>query len=208
VANAGVLDAPFDPPEIVDSTAIQVRGIIPDGGKLKLRISDVAAAPPRVPDLTAQHITVNGAAWDVTLAAPPPPHAAELLRDIRERTREVAGLLEKDMGLVAIAPDEALAAGRGDSTAHALVLAENLRQHGYATRLVTGYVLEDGALRRHRWVLVQVAGDWIPVDPMFGEVPASSAHLALAVHGAAADELAFIDDVAFAGWDHARAELL
>ena len=144
----------------------------------------------------------------MTLLASPPPRAAELLVDLRERTRDVARLLEKDLSVAALASDEALRAGRGDCTAHALVLAEALRRRGYETRLVTGYILEDGALRRHRWNLVHVAGDWIPVDPMFGEVPASPSHLALAITGTAADELAFVDDVAFAGWDHARAELV
>ncbi len=208
VADETLLDAPFDAPEIVDSTAIAVRGVAAPGARLRLRIADVNAAPPRVPDLASQKITVDERGWDITLAAPPPPRAAELLVDLRERTRDVARLLEKDLGTVALDSGEALAAGRGDCTAHALVLAETLRARGYGTRLVTGFVLEDGALRRHRWVLVQVAGDWIPVDPMLGEVPASAAHLALAVHGTDLDELAFVDDVAFAGWDHARAELL
>jgi transglutaminase-like putative cysteine protease len=208
VADERLLDAPFDAPEIVDSAAIAVSGSAVAGLPLRLRIHDVAARPPRVPDLASQRITVTAAqAWDVTLTSTPRPRAAELLVDIRERTREVAGLLEKDLGVAALDSDEALAAGRGDCTAHALVLSETLRRRGYATRLVTGYVLESGALRRHRWILVEVAGDWIPVDPMLGEVPASPGHLALVVHGAGPDELAFVDDVAFAGWDRAHAEL-
>jgi hypothetical protein len=148
------------------------------------------------------------AGWSVTLAAPPPPRAAGLLAEVRERTRHVATVLEQDLGVASLDPDEALAAGRGDCTAHALVLADLLGDRGYPTRLVTGYVLDDGALRRHRWLLVQVAGEWVPVDPMRGEVPASPAHLALAVHGAGLDELAFVDDVAFAGWESARAEVV
>jgi hypothetical protein len=43
---------------------------------------------------------------------------------------------------------------------------------------------------------------------MYDEAPASAAHVALAVHGSTLDELAFIDDVAFAGWDGAGARLL
>jgi transglutaminase-like putative cysteine protease len=207
VADESALDAPFDPPEIVDSAAITVRGALVPGAPLRLRIHDVGARPPTVPDCASQRIAVHDRAWDVTLGPAARPRAAELLVDLRERTRDVARLLEKDLGLATLASDEALAAGRGDCTAHALVLHDALRERGYAARLVTGYVLDDGALRRHRWVLVQVAGDWVPVDPMFGEVPASPAHLALAVHGAGPDELAFVDDIAFAGWDHARAEL-
>jgi hypothetical protein len=55
---------------------------------------------------------------------------------------------------------------------------------------------------------VQVGGAWLAVDPMLDEVPASPAHVALAVHGTSLDELAFVDDVAFSGWAHARAERL
>ena len=59
-----------------------------------------------------------------------------------------------------------------------------------------------------RSTLVKLAREWVPVDPMFGEAPASPLHVALAVHGPTIDELAFVDDVAFAGWDGATAELL
>ncbi len=86
------------------------------------------------------------------------------------------------------------------------MLAARLGERGYMTRLVTGFLYDAGALRRHRWVLVLVGRDWLPVDPMLDQVPALPAHLALAVHGASLDELAFVDDVAYAGWDHARAE--
>ena len=207
VADITSLDAPFTPPEIVDSSTVALTGTR-TSGDLHLRIRGVAARPPHLAQLAAQRVTADGAVWNVTLAAPPPPRAGELLAEIRERTHHVASLLETDLGLAPIASDEALSAGRGDCTAHALVLATLLEARGYPTKLVTGYVVVDAALRRHRWVLVQIAGDWVPVDPMLDEVPASPAHLALAVHGTSLDELAFVDDVAFAGWEAARAEVV
>jgi hypothetical protein len=207
VSDAASLDAPFTPPEIVDSSAVRVAGAPAVAGPLRLTIHGVAAPPPRLADLRAQAIRLRGGAWEVSLDEPAAPRAANLLAELRERVHHVAKVLDKDLAVSVLATDEALAAGRGDCTAHALVLASLLRERGYPTRLVTGFVLDDGALRRHRWVLVQVAGDWVPVDPMLDEVPASAAHLALAVHGTGADELAFVDDVAFSGWEGARAEV-
>src|SRR5262249_28383297 len=200
------LAAPFAPPEIVDTSAVAVKGAVASQ-KLHLRIRGIEAPPPSLPDLVAQHVVLGaGGEWDVAVAVAKAPRAAGLLTEIRERTHHVAATLADDLAVAALAPDDALAAGRGDCTAHALVLAALLAQRGYETRLVTGFVYTQGALRRHRWNLVRVDGDWVAVDPMFDEVPASPAHLALAVHGTSLDELAFVDDVAFAGWERARAE--
>src|SRR5262249_12834967 len=180
----------FTPPEIVDTSAVAVAGLAGGHGGLKLRIKNVHAAPPALPDLVAQHIVLGaGGERDVAVTAAPAPRAQGLPTELRARPRQVASTLADDLGVAALAPDEALAAGRGDCTAHALVLAALLGQRGYAARLVTGFIYDAGALRRHRWVLVRVGGDWVPVDPMLDEVPASPAHLALAVHGASFDEL-------------------
>ena len=40
---------------------------------------------------------------------------------------------------------------------------------------------------------------------MYDEAPASPRRLALAVHGATPDEVALVDEVAFAGWEGASA---
>jgi len=173
---------------------------------MRLRIHDVAGVPARLPDLAAQHVLVGATGdWDVDVDVTHAPRGADLT-EVRELTHHVAQSLGDDLGVTALAPDEALAAGRGDCTAHAVVLAADLASRGYPARLVTGYLYAGGALRRHRWVLVQLSGGWVAVDPMLDEVPASPAHVALAVHGASLDELAFVDDVAFSGWAHARAE--
>lgn len=205
---AATVDDAFEPPEIVDSNAIAVVGSADaPSGTLRLRIHDVAGAPVALPDLAMQHVLVEPAGdWDIDVDRSVPPRAKDALAEVRERTHHVAETLGNDMAVAALASDEALAAGRGDCTAHAVVLAADLSARGYSARLVTGYLFQNGALRRHRWVLVQLAAGWIPVDPMLDEVPASPAHVALAVHGTSLDELAFVDDVAFAGWAHARAE--
>ena len=204
--SSAVLDESFDPPEVVDSSAVAVRGDSALPADLRLRIHDVTVAPVKLPDLPLQKVEVTPAGdWTVDVARSAAPRSGDL-GEVRALTHHVAETLADDLGVAALAPDEARAAGRGDCTAHAVVLAADLVARGYATRLVTGYLYQSGALRRHRWVLVQVAGAWLAVDPTLDEVPASPAHVALAVHGASFDELAFVDDVAFAGWDHARAE--
>ena len=199
-----VLAADFDPPEIVDSAAITVAGSAPTGesAPVRLTISGVRVPPPALPEIPEQTVAMApGGTWDVTVD--PTPYALAgtgAWREVRERTGWVAHALGDDLRVASLSAAEALAAGRGDCTAHAVVLDEDLRARGYDTRLVTGYVVDDGALRRHRWVAVRIGKRWIPVDPMFDEVPARPTHLALAVHGSTPDELAFIDDVVFAGW--------
>lgn len=200
------LAADFTPPEVVDASAVTVAGAVPDAaGSLRLSISGVKAPPPILPELPDQAIALRpGGTWDVTVEPTPRPRRGTD-DDVRERTSWVSRRLADDLQVAALTPEEALAAGRGDCTAHALVLERELDDRGYDARLVTGFILDDGMLRRHRWVIVRVGADWLPVDPMFDEVPASPAHLALAIHGASPDELAFIDDVAFAGWSTATA---
>jgi hypothetical protein len=195
--------AEFTPPEIVDTSAVLVEGEAAPGRGLSLLIRGVRAPLPRLEEIPNQAVALTAQGdWQVTVE--PHPGAADL-RDVRERTSYVARALEDDLAAFALVPEEALAVGRGDCTAHAIVLKGLLEQRGYQARLVTGFVLDDGALRRHRWVVVKVNRRWVPVDPMFDEAPASPAHLALAVHGSSPDELAFIDEIAFAGWEQAKA---
>ena len=200
---AAELDAPFDPPELVDSSAVPVTGAA--GSLPAVRIDGLAAAPQMLAELPRQEIARRGTSVDIRLA---PISRAALPAELAELTHSVSRALANDTGLAALSSEEALATGRGDCTAHAVVLLRRLTERGWEGRLVTGFVLADGALRRHRWVLVRVGGEWIPLDPTRDEAPASTPRLALAVHGADLDQLAFVDDVAFDGWSAARAQAL
>lgn len=203
------LAEPFDPPEIVDSAAVAVTGVVPaDDAPLRLAVDDLRATPPVLAEIAAQKVTAGDKGWRITVEPIEVRDGDRELREVTERTRHVARMLGDDLGLSSLDASEALAAGRGDCTAHAVVLQKLLLDRGYDARLVTGFILDDGALRRHRWVTVRVRGEWIPVDPMYDEVPASPAHVALAVHGSSLDELAFIDDVAFAGWTGVTARVV
>jgi hypothetical protein len=202
------LDAPFDPPDLLGATALPVTGSATDDSQgLRLRVAGVAATPPVLAELPGQRvIAATDAGWEVEVSPTAWPQAGTgAWRDVATRVHRVARELPDDLAAVSLTLDETLAAGRGDCTAHAVVLEHDLRAQGYNARLVTGFVLEDGALRRHRWVVVQIGKRWVPVDPMFDEVPAQPTHIALAVHGSSPDELAFIDDVVFAPWRSATA---
>jgi hypothetical protein len=166
----------FDPPEIVDASAIKIMGETKIDNGIHLRVEGVRVPPPALAEIPEQTVTSTAGGLDVRV----------------ESTAWPAG-------------GEALSSGRGDCTAHDVVLEAELRARGYEVRLVTGFVVEGGALNRHRWVAVRIGKRWIPVDPMFDEVPAQPTHVALAVHGSSPDELAFIDDVVFSGWTSATA---
>jgi hypothetical protein len=69
--------------------------------------------------------------------------------------------------------------GEVGSLAHARLYASLARAAGIPTKLVSGlvYVPDEGFLY-HSWAESYV-GKWIPVDPLFGEIPANATHLKL-----------------------------
>jgi transglutaminase-like putative cysteine protease len=79
-----------------------------------------------------------------------------------------------------------LAAGRGDCTEHTVLLVALARALGIPARPVHGLVYaryEDGqdALYWHAWAEVRSAGEWIAIDPTFGQPVADATHVALGV---------------------------
>ncbi|ACY18097.1 transglutaminase domain-containing protein [Haliangium ochraceum] len=119
--------------------------------------------------------------------------------------RATASLLADDLGTPGDTARTALMLGRGDCTAHALLFAELARARGIPARLVTGYRIDGARLLRHRWAIVALDGEWIAVDPTYGEAPAAPRLIGLAVHGPRAAELAMADEAAFAGLARVRA---
>lgn len=67
----------------------------------------------------------------------------------------------------------------GDCKAHAVLLTALARSLGLPTRLVSGLVAtDDGAFYYHQWAEVYT-GQWVPVDPVFRQVPADATHIKL-----------------------------
>lgn len=67
----------------------------------------------------------------------------------------------------------------GDCKAHAVLFTALARSLGLPTRIVSGLVeTNDGGFYYHQWAEVY-SGQWIPVDPVFGMVPADATHIKL-----------------------------
>jgi transglutaminase-like putative cysteine protease len=228
----GELAAAFDPPELVDQSAIPVSGP-PTPEPIALELAVQRPSPP--PALPGQRVAVRGDHWRVELlpgdqgdsliplADPDPVDprvaaiAAEVVRaagaqgqraEVVALTLATAQLLDDDLASPAIEPTTALSLGRGDCTTHAVLFAALARARGITARLVTGYRLDGRRLVRHRWAVAAVDGAWIAVDPAHGEAPAAARLLGLAIHGAAASELAVVDELAFADMGAARARFV
>lgn len=92
--------------------------------------------------------------------------------------------LEKAYGASHDRASDVLAAGKGDCTEHAVLLVALARAAGVPARGVHGLVFaqyDDGqpALYWHAWVEVRSAGEWIAMDPTFGQPVADATHVAL-----------------------------
>jgi hypothetical protein len=130
------------------------------------------------------------------------PQANADAPEIRKLARDVAGdakgayeaarrlsdhvyrSLEKAYGASHDRATDVLAAGKGDCTEHSVLLVALARALGIPARGVHGLVYakyEDGkdALYWHAWVEVRSGGEWIAMDPTFGQPVADATHIAL-----------------------------
>jgi hypothetical protein len=92
--------------------------------------------------------------------------------------------LEKVYGASNDRASDVLTAGKGDCTEHAVLLVAMARAVGIPARQVYGLVYAryaDGkdALYWHAWAEVRSAGEWIALDPIFGQPVADATHVAL-----------------------------
>jgi transglutaminase-like putative cysteine protease len=86
---------------------------------------------------------------------------------------------------------ETLVKGKGNCQAHARLYASLARSAGIPTRFVSGLVyLPDKGFLYHSWA-ESYAGQWVAVDPTFGQIPADATHIKLA-EGDGPDDMAAI----------------
>jgi transglutaminase-like putative cysteine protease len=71
---------------------------------------------------------------------------------------------------------------RGDCNEHAQLLTALARSLGIPARVASGLAYLDGRFYYHAWVEVWL-GDWVAVDPTWGQFPADAAHLRLVTGG-------------------------
>lgn len=160
----------------------------------------VTARTPRAADPANDTPRIRGASTRPELASTPQIDADHV--GIAALGREVAGdvpgvyaasvkladhvyrRLQKAYGASADRASEVLAAGKGDCTEHAILFVALARAAGIPARTVHGLVYaryDDGvpALYWHAWAEVQSGGEWIALDPTFGQAVADATHLAL-----------------------------
>jgi hypothetical protein len=143
------------------------------------------AAGGASPDDLAKTPQVN---WDA-------PGIAALAREVagdakgayeaaRRLSAHVHERLEKAYGASHDRASDVLQAGKGDCTEHTVLLVALARALGIPARPVHGLVYAqygDGqpALYWHAWPEIRSAGEWIALDPTFGQPVADATHVAL-----------------------------
>jgi len=79
---------------------------------------------------------------------------------------------------------QVLARRRGDCNEHTVLYVALARAAGLPARPVAGLLLVDGRFYYHAWAEIYL-GDWVAVDPTFGQLPADAAHVRLVRGGLA-----------------------
>jgi hypothetical protein len=120
--------------------------------------------------------------------------AAEIVGDDRDATKVAHKLLDwvfenlaKEATVSVPNAVQVLEMRKGDCNEHAVLFAALARAAGLPARMVAGTVYASpegaaGAFYYHAWNLVWL-GDWVAVDPTFGQFPADATHVALVVGG-------------------------
>jgi hypothetical protein len=98
--------------------------------------------------------------------------------------RSVHDMLEKDITFSVPSAVQVLESGQGDCNEHTVLYVALARALGLPARTAVGLVHVNGAFFYHAWPEVWL-GEWVAVDPTFGQHPADAAHLRFVVGGLA-----------------------
>lgn len=180
--------------DLVALTTVSIEGAPPPAGapprfQVVWRRAASASPPPTAlpqpPAAPGQRVLAEPTGWRVELLAQPPSSPAA-----PDEPAAITAIAELAHLLAGDEPHAGGAAAGRDCTARALRFAAEARRRGWATRLVTGFLLDGGDLIRHRWAVVWTGVRWLAVDPSSGDAPAPPDLFALAVHDATAEALA------------------
>ncbi|MEZ4415649.1 MAG: transglutaminase-like domain-containing protein [Gemmatimonadota bacterium] len=105
-------------------------------------------------------------------------------RVTRQLTNYVFNLLEKRVTVSVPSAVQVLESEQGDCNEHTVLFVALARSLGLPARTAVGLVYVNGAFFYHAWPEVWI-GDWVAVDPTFGQYPADAAHLRFVVGGLA-----------------------
>ncbi|MEX1257554.1 MAG: transglutaminase-like domain-containing protein [Gemmatimonadota bacterium] len=84
--------------------------------------------------------------------------------------------LEKEVSFTLPSALQVFESGRGDCNEHTVFFVALARSLGLPARVAAGLVYLDGSFFYHAWPEVWL-GDWVAVDPTFGQTPADATHL-------------------------------
>jgi transglutaminase-like putative cysteine protease len=93
-------------------------------------------------------------------------------------------MLEKRVTISVPSAVQVLEAGQGDCNEHTVLYVAMARSLGLPARTAVGLVYLRGSFYYHAWPEVWL-GEWVAVDPTFGDAPADAAHLRFIVGGLA-----------------------
>ncbi|NNM05582.1 MAG: transglutaminase domain-containing protein, partial [Gemmatimonadetes bacterium] len=106
------------------------------------------------------------------------------LQVTRRLTVGIHRTLEKEITFSIPNAVQVLEAGRGDCNEHTVLFVAMARALGLPARTAVGLVYVNEAFFYHAWPEVWL-GEWVAVDPTFGQYPADAAHLRFVVGGLA-----------------------
>ena len=107
-----------------------------------------------------------------------PARAARLIADW------VARQVTRQAGVGAPGAVQVLGRRRGDCNEHTVLYVALARAAGLPARTAAGLLYAGGRFYYHAWAEVYL-GDWVAVDPTFGQFPADAAHLRVTTGGLA-----------------------
>ncbi len=183
-------------------TGVDLEGFQLDGGRQELRGDTLIVHREDwnavVPDFSLPYKTM-----DLRAALEPEPLIQSDDERIIEAAREIAGRwsrnpkevagrlsqainrsLEKVVTFSVPSAVQVLESGRGDCNEHTVLYVAMARSLGLPARTAVGLVYLDGSFFYHAWPEVWL-GEWVAVDPTFGQFPADAAHIRFVIGGLA-----------------------
>ncbi len=102
----------------------------------------------------------------------------------RQLTTGVYSMLDKSITLSVPNAVQVLETLRGDCNEHTVLYVAMARALGLPARTAVGLVYVNGAFFYHAWPEVWL-GEWVAVDPTFGQYPADASHIRFVIGGLA-----------------------
>jgi transglutaminase-like putative cysteine protease len=102
----------------------------------------------------------------------------------RQLTTAVYAMLEKSITFSVPNAVQVLETLQGDCNEHTVLYVAMARALGLPARTAVGLVYVNGAFFYHAWPEVWL-GEWVAVDPTFGQYPADASHIRFVIGGLA-----------------------